>query len=688
LTGLLLALFLAQISPQTGAVTGLVRGANGMPAAGVRVYAITVRDAAEPANAGTALESQAQTNTAGRYRLEVPAGRYYIASGSVDAPTYYPGTTNRADARVLSIAAGGLVENIDFSSFVLPVRSAGGAMGGLVAAAPPPLPPGSTGVLEGVIRYPEGAPAPGMLVVAVPSAIVTLPTTATGLPLLPILNINTVLTSVGVSTGNLSAVRRRVVSGYNIIEGRTDASGRYRLENMPPETYYIATGFADAAIFFPGTSDIRSAGTFTTTPATNLNTVDFTIPRQPAGVSVRGRVTALGGTAAAGANVELLVRTPLAFSLSSFGLPTRNLNRRVTVNADGTFEAPQMLPADYSVIASDSGVRTNTLDITVGDQPVSGLELVIPLAALSGRILLEDGSPLPNAQLFGDAIVSTVSSPNLVAFTIMPLSSDGKFGRILEADEYRFYLRNLPDEYTITSITSGTQDLLKETLKATVTESRTIEVRVARRPGPAPNEVKVSGSVVDGITGLPAQAERVNLCCLATGPVERFSTPLRSDGSFEFAGVPPGRYTMDLQTRSGLPKLLVVDSRDSKIEVANEPLSGLTVLSTPQFGLLVATIVLENGISLPANTSLSVVFTSSTGRVRVAARRNADTYMASVPGGELYNISVTNLPEGYSVKPSGSVIVPAAPAALGFSGTPVSPPPTNITITITRSAPR
>jgi len=46
----LVALFLAQVGAQNmGAVTGIVRGTKGMPAAGIRVCAMTVRDAAEAA---------------------------------------------------------------------------------------------------------------------------------------------------------------------------------------------------------------------------------------------------------------------------------------------------------------------------------------------------------------------------------------------------------------------------------------------------------------------------------------------------------------------------------------------------------------------------------------------------------------------------------------------------------------
>ena len=239
-----IALLLVLAGPQnTGAVTGIVRGANGIPAPGIRVYAMAVRDAAEAAIAGTAIESQAQTDASGRYRLDVAAGRYYIASGSVGAPTYYPGTTNAASARVISITAGGLVESIDFSSFVPANRSPSGIPGSPIA----PLPPGSTGVLQGTIRFPDGTPATlGMMVIAVPAAIVGTAAGATA----GTLGIVSVSSSYSVGPGGQNRVIRRVVNGFNIVQARTDLSGRYRLENLPPETYYIATGFADAPVLF------------------------------------------------------------------------------------------------------------------------------------------------------------------------------------------------------------------------------------------------------------------------------------------------------------------------------------------------------------------------------------------------------------------------------------------------------
>jgi hypothetical protein len=359
--GLLLAFFLVQASPQnSGTVTGVVRGANGMPAPGVRVYAMAVRDAAQPVNAGTAFESLAQTDAGGRYRIAVPAGQYYIASGSVGTPTYYSGATNVTDARVIAVIAGGLVENIDFAGFVARAPDWSGGPN------PPPLPPGSTGVLQGVIRFPDGAPAPSITVVAIPTGALARTTTAAG------------TVTVSFATNTLGATSTRwVINGYNILRGFTDANGRYRMENVPPETYYIAAGFADEPIFFPGTPDSLVAKTFTTTPTTLLDTLDFSLSPVPVGVSIKGRVRdALGGAPAAGTTVVLgraIIR--------GIGLSNRPTSTSVTLRADGTFETPPLLPGDYLVrsFAADGRTNTSTQNLTLGNQPVSGLELVVPV---------------------------------------------------------------------------------------------------------------------------------------------------------------------------------------------------------------------------------------------------------------------------------------------------------------------
>jgi Spy/CpxP family protein refolding chaperone len=95
----------------TGTISGVVRMADGTPAAGVRVTATR----AEAADAVTAMASLTQTDATGRYRLEgVPPGRYYISAGRVDLPTYYPGTLNLTQGITVSVATAATVADIDF----------------------------------------------------------------------------------------------------------------------------------------------------------------------------------------------------------------------------------------------------------------------------------------------------------------------------------------------------------------------------------------------------------------------------------------------------------------------------------------------------------------------------------------------------------------------------------------------
>jgi hypothetical protein len=119
--GLVLGFLLLLPSPQSrGAVTGVVRSGNGSPAPRVRVYAI------EAATTTPAMQSLTETDIYGRYRLELPPGRYHIATGAISSPTYYPNTTDISAARVVSVARDLVVQNIDFGSFVPATIRVGG----------------------------------------------------------------------------------------------------------------------------------------------------------------------------------------------------------------------------------------------------------------------------------------------------------------------------------------------------------------------------------------------------------------------------------------------------------------------------------------------------------------------------------------------------------------------------------
>src|SRR5262245_29739703 len=88
----------------SGSVSGQILTREGQPATEIRVSAIAVPEPGAPANNATAMVSIAMTDKEGRYRLEnVMPGRYYIAAGLVDLPTYYPGVTAQSRATVMNV---------------------------------------------------------------------------------------------------------------------------------------------------------------------------------------------------------------------------------------------------------------------------------------------------------------------------------------------------------------------------------------------------------------------------------------------------------------------------------------------------------------------------------------------------------------------------------------------------------
>jgi 5-hydroxyisourate hydrolase-like protein (transthyretin family) len=608
--------------PPAGIVTGVVRSTAGTPAAGVRVYAMAVRDSKDAADSPTVLESISETDASGRYRLEIAPGRYYIAAGSIDAPTYHPGTTNVSTAQVFSVTSGSTTEGVDFSRFNPAVRLPDGLLGlvqlGLVG-------PAGTGVLSGVIRLSDGSPAVGVSVAALRGVNVMNATLifARGVP----------------APANCVAPTSSRVTAMGFSATRTDATGRYRLANISPGSYQIVAGFADSPVFHPGVTDAARATSITTTQTTNLDTLDFTMPAIPPGTTLGGQISAVAGAPVSGATVllhSLNAATPLAIPV----LPARS-SKEVRVRPDGSFEIGGVPPGAYCVEARLSGTSPIYKDIVVADRPVRDLQFSFPVSVLSGRLLWEDGSPFSDTQALGDAMVTTVANPNFVATTMISIDNTGSFSTVLESGEYRFYLRLLPDGYTIKSMTSGSTDLLKETLKIGQATLPNVEIRMARRNAVA--EPNVRGRVLDNISGKPAAAERVELCCLQSGPFERFSTPLRPDGSFEFRDIPPGRYTPELRAR---PILLVVNP---DIEVGSEGVSGLTIGSMSTSVWLSTRIVVEGG-NVPPNMRLSVTLTGTASVVPVTGVTMSDALALLVPVGDQYTVSVSNLPPGYVVK--------------------------------------
>jgi hypothetical protein len=446
---LLLAIFLLQTLP-TGAVTGTVRGADGKPSAGVRVYAIALRDAGDTAKDATVLESLSETDASGRYRLDIPPGRYYIASGAVAAPTYYPDTTDKAAATPITIASAARLDGIDFSTYVArrPTSEFDRGIASFYVSLglqilSPVLP-----TMSGVIHLPSGKPAAGMDVLAVPVPGGATPITSPG--------------SIPAS----SAVR-----------GRADETGQYRLVNIAPGNYYIVSGTPDFITMYPGTTELSKAVSIPVNTRHVIN-LDFTV----SGAVLSGRVLAVGGSPAMGASVQARRSSGTASSADVAGaLADRYLWETRVADTDGSFSIPGLPSGRYIVEVSAELSPSQTREIVVGKESVNGVDFALPIVLLSGTIVLEDGSPVPDPHRLGSIVFSSTGSDE--ESSILRVSSAGTFGGVLDPGEYRLDLPSLPWDYSIVSITSAGRDLLKEPFKMTGAEPAKIEVRLERLSG-------------------------------------------------------------------------------------------------------------------------------------------------------------------------------------------------------------
>jgi len=667
MTGILLALLLVQVSPpaSSGVVSGVVLSSAGLPAASVRVYAVPAGDRNTAAVAGTVFESLAQTDASGRYRLDVPAGRYYIAAGSVDSPTYYPNDRSIASAKVITVSAGSMVSEINFSRYV-PATSVN---------QPPVLtglPPGSTGVLSGVIRNSDGSPASGIPVAAVPAAVLKNIVAGSGAALPP----STISLIQSLSTSSASAipslnVRIRTAGGG--IHATTDNLGRYHIDSVSPDIYYILAGFSDLPVFYPGSSDITAATTLTTTPTSTLDTLNFIIPSAK-GVPVRVQVQGREGISVGGANLEL-TRSDGPSAVAEF-LPKR-VYPPLTTGDDGSAEFVLVRDGKYTVTVKLPPAAPVSKAVEIKDQPVN-VELTLPIHVVTGRVMWTDGAavsdPMPNQIAF-----STTANPRLVATTILPINKNGEFKGVFAPGEYRVFIRNLPASYQIVSVMAGAVDLTKESFKLDGDRSSNVQIRMSPKKNAI---VNVSGRITDVLSKMPAAADRVQICCFASGAYERLSTELLSDGSFQFSDVPAGRYELEIKGKT--PGRIV----EPHVEVSDGGHTTLNLLSSQQFANLVTGITTDNSIPRPQRLNVSLTFTPSTGEAfRITASGPVDEVLtASVPAGIQYDLTISGLPAEFKVKSLSESNIPVSTSnSAGFAG--VYKPLNNasLMITLTRS---
>jgi anti-sigma factor RsiW len=294
-------------------------------------------------------------------------------------------------------------------------------------------------------------------------------------------------------------------------------------------------------------------------------------------------------------------------------------------------EVPVQSPGP--VIATDHATAERTTSAAAPSEP----------ANVSGRVIFENGSDFSDSQSLGEISISPADNSNNVPAAIVKLDNDGRFSRTVSAGDYRFRIAVFSADYVIRSFTSGKTDLLKDSLNVRADYPAMVELRVMRKQDDGTGQI--SGTVLDGATNIPAQTERVLLCCFASGPAERISTSIRPDGTFVFNGIPAGHFMAEL---AGEKSLLLANPA---VDVTSAGLSGLILFSASALVPIDVTVKLDTGERLPYKPDTSIVFTRDAGSFQVAASPMVgNLFRAFVPANDTYSVTVSNALPGYSIQ--------------------------------------
>jgi hypothetical protein len=374
----------------------------------------------------------AETDAQGKYVLEdIPPGRYVIAAGRLDFQTFYPGTQEIKEAKVVSIASGSKLTDIDF---VLNTTSVGRS------------PTGNSGVVNAVVPLHITLENGAKLPVSADGKFISIRLDSSRNPIsLPIDSLFVAIP--GPTTMDFQVAVEGLPDNYvvkSMAYGTTDITrGTFRLTpanfplpaasaslnpSGPPRTllssfeteverYLNALSLSQSQ---SSRSSASSSGAFT--PASTLSiTLAVASPATSTGVRVSGRL------GIAGKRLVYLSGNPgVLYSDGTFEF--RNVPPGIhviaTMNSPSTALAGMVVVGDRDIdnvelketILLPPDIRTPKAPLAAGDRPAG---TNVPLARISGVVLEEStGEPIREGEI-------VIKSGDLQR--TIPIGMDGRF---------------------------------------------------------------------------------------------------------------------------------------------------------------------------------------------------------------------------------------------------------------------
>ena len=313
----------------------------------------------------------------------------------------------------------------------------------------------------------------------------------------------------------------------------TDNDGHFSMTDLAPGRYYLIAGANGYGTYLPGTTDLRKATIVTVVSNEITGDLNFSL-MQKFGAKLSGSVKA-----------DMAILGPRKATL--IGGKLEDLID-VDVKPDGSYEFGYVPPGDYLVQMYPPTSGMPARRVHVGNENVTGVELVpLPTVAVTGRIVTKRG-PLPVGYLGFQTDETYVDS------TIHP---DGTFSVQLHAATHEPVMAGLPIGYSIASVRIGTKDVTKG---ITVGKTDISDVVITLD---TPEELAAIKGKVSGLAPSRYATTRVEI----KGPITiigSMQTNIRDDGTFEFPVVTPGSYSLSLTSVPEFsPMTLNLDSTDT-----------------------------------------------------------------------------------------------------------------------------
>jgi hypothetical protein len=712
---LLLSLVAPAIQSQPAIVSGQL-SKDGKPIAGIRLIALEVDEQGqtEPSVAGVAV-----TDAEGRYRFaSLPPGRYYVAAGVLETPTYYPGVMSMADARLINVEAGASAQNKDFAIAAI---SIGFTVSGRVVR--PGSQPAASPTTVALVALSTGETVqsnradeffeftrvrPGTYGLRVtPAAFVdpvevnvvdadlsgveiVVPLTITaqasivveGGGMMPALTLSFAPYRGGYSTISASLIASRTLSAQLLV-------GEYRVGWSPlPEGYSVRSITVGSTDLLAGTLKIAAgdnprivvnlavsspppwvkvSGRVTGLPPVNANPINGPVGLNP--LFIEEVINGAAGVVSTGNGMLPLPRLTLVKDLSVSGgpaLPALPAPPPVAIEPDGVFEIPMVPAGNYRVMVEPSVANMPPISIAVGKKDQTGVAVVLPGSReVAGKIEVEGGGPVPQLTfLLSDA----KNSRNFGRISPGVPQAHGAFTVKLPEGEYRvtFDKSAFPEGYTLKSARYGAVDLLSSPLRVATSDTSTLQVTFST---PSKTWFKVSGRASGPGINDAAQI-LLTMAGVNGGTVSGRSqlATIGPAGAFEFPGVFPGTYTASVS-----PATDGVSNSGVTVTVGNADVSRVEIFA-PRY-VTVTTYVSVDGngpVPIIAMGTQDVAGTFSATLLNEPTSGGA--FRVALPEGEhRVQILKSSLPAGYAVKSFTADSVDLLQNPLNLSSTNTTP---------------